>query len=209
MKYLSLAVLTLTFCLVQFGRAEQNGAQAPAATAKVVKEIAFETKPAMIAATAYVKAADFAPEGGWGEKDFEGAINAMVMNGSTRAMGYTTEKGVAPAGPMFAIWYEDPTTTAPQALTSKWCVPIAADNEPTAQVSVEKMPEMEALTVTYEGHPNTTMQVWNDLKKYAETNEYEFTGAPMEVYWAVGGQEPGATGWKVEIVWPAKKKKKN
>ncbi len=209
MKYLSLAVLILTACLADLSRAEENGSAQPAATAKIVKEIAFETKPAMIAATAYVKAADFAPEGGWGEEDYEGAIDAMVMNGSTRVINYTAEKSIQPAGAMFAVWYQDPTTTKPTDLTSKWCVPIADDNEPTPEVTVEKLPAMDALTVTYEGHPNSAMNVWTELTKYAEANEYEWTGAPMEVYHSVGGKEPGADRWKVEIVWPVKKKKKS
>lgn len=207
MKYLSLAILTISLCICSLTFAEEESAMASVtSTSKITKVPAFETKPAMIAATAFVKAADFAPEGGWGEKDYEGVMNAMVMNGTTRVMTYLTEKGIQSAGPMFAVWYEDPSMTKAGDLTSKWCVPIAADNEPTALVSIENMPEMTAITLTYAGHPQTSMNAWNEIMKWGEENGYEWAGNPMEVYHSVGEQRPDAEGWSVEIVWPAKKK---
>jgi len=205
MKTFGLAACLFTLCFSSLLFAEDAAAPAMGPSAKIAVAPAVATKPAMIVAAAFVKAADFAPEGGWKETDFEGAINSMVMAGSTRAMDYLKEKGLESTGPMFAVWYQDPTTTKPGDWTSKWCVPIAADNEPTALVSVEHMPEMQAITCTYEGHPQTAMNAWQEIQKFAETNGYTWTGAPMEVYHAVGEQKPDATGWKVEIVWPAMK----
>jgi effector-binding domain-containing protein len=206
MKTLSLAIVTLTLLFGSLSFAEEEMMSNVTATAKIAKAPAFETKPAMLAATAFVRAADFAPEGGWGEKDYEGAINAMVMAGSTRLMEYMKEKGIEAAGPMFSVWYEDPTSTKAGDLTSKWGLPLAADNEPTALVTIENMPETQALTCTYEGHPQTSMNAWGAIMKYAEENSYTWTGNPMEVYHTVGEQKPDAEGWKVEIVWPCMKK---
>lgn len=206
MKYISLAAFALSLCLCSFSFAEDTAMPEMTGTAKITKASELTTKPAMIAATAYVKAADFAPEGGWGEKDYEGAIGAMAMNGATRLMAYLTEKSLQPAGPMFSVWYEDPSVTTAGALTSKWGFPIAADNEPTAMVTVEKMPEMQVVSCTYEGHPNSAMNAWADVMKYAEVNGLVWAGNPMEVYHKNGMQSMKNEDWLVEIVWPAMKK---
>ncbi|MCB9358083.1 MAG: hypothetical protein H6505_05870, partial [Calditrichaeota bacterium] len=56
MKYLSLAVLALAMGLCSLGFAEEESSMANVTgTAKIAKAPALETKPAMLAATAYVK----------------------------------------------------------------------------------------------------------------------------------------------------------
>lgn len=207
MKYISLATIALSLCLCSFSfAAEEEAMPGMTGTAKIAKAPELTTRPAMIAATAFVRAADFAPEGGWGEKDFDGAISAMAMNGAMRIMAYMQEKSITPAGPMFSVWFEDPTTTAAGALTSKWGMPIPADAEPTAMVTVEQMPEMQVVSCTYEGHPNVAMNAWNDVMKYVETNNLTWAGAPMEVYHKNGMESTKNEDWLVEIVWPVMKK---
>ncbi|NUO20126.1 GyrI-like domain-containing protein [bacterium] len=204
MKYLSLAAFALSICMCSVSFAQDDAAMS--GNAKISKTPELTTKPAMIAATAFVRAADFAPEGGWGEKDYDGAIGAMAMNGAMRVMAYMQEKGITPTGPMFSMWFEDPTSTTAGSLTSKWGMPIAADNEPTSTITIENFPEMQAVTCTYEGHPNTAMNAWNDVMKFAESNGLVWTGAPMEVYHKNGMESTKAEDWLVEIVWPAMKK---
>ncbi len=207
MKYFGLAAVVLSFCICSFGFAADD-AVLPGfeGTAKITKGPEFVTKPAMIVASAYMRAADFAPEGGWGEKDFEGAIEAMAANGAKRLMDYMAEKSIQPAGPMFSVWYEDPSSTAAGSLTSKWCFPIAADNEPTINVTIEQMPEMQVVSCTYEGHPNSSMNAWQGIMKFAEANNLEWAGAPMEVYHKFSMDSKKAEDWLCEIVWPAMKK---
>lgn len=205
MKYLSLAAVALSLCICSISFAADEAA-APTGTAKITKGPELTTKPAMIAATCFVRAADFAPEGGWGEKDFDGAITAMAANGTSRVMGYCKEKSITPAGPIFSVWYEDPSTSAAGSLTSKWGCAIPADNEPTANVTVERFPEMQVVSCTYEGHPNTAMNAWNSVMTYGETNGLAWTGAPMEVYIKNGMESMKPEDWVVEIVWPAMKK---
>jgi DNA gyrase inhibitor GyrI len=207
MKYLGLAAIALSFCIcsLSFG-ADEAAMPGMTGTAKITKGPELATKPAMIVASAFVKAADFAPEGGWGEKDFEGAIGAMAGNAAQRLMAYMGEKSIQPAGPMFSVWYEDPSTTAAGALTSKWCFPIAADNEPTAMVTIENMPEMQVVSCTYDGHPNSAMNAWEAVMKFGVDNNLEWAGAPMEVYHKNGMESMKAEDWQCEVVWPAMKK---
>ncbi len=207
MKTLSLAAIALSLCICSVSFAQDDAAmQEMTGTAKITKAPAVETKAAMLCATAFVKAADYAPEGGWGEKDYDEAYQAMGMNGGMKVVGFLTEKKLETAGPMFAVWYEDPETTKPQDLTSKWCAPLKADADPAPGVVIEHFPEVMAVTCTYTGHYNTAMNAWGAMMKYAEENNLDWAGNPMEVFHKSFHETQNPDELVTEIVWPCKKK---
>lgn len=207
MKYLSLAIVTLSLCFASFAFAEEESAmEGMTGTAKITKAPAVETKAAMTCACAYVKAADYAPEGGWGEKDYDGAYSAMGMNGGMKVGEFLKEKSLETAGPMFAVWYDDPEMTKPQDLSSKWCAPLKADTDPAAGINIEAFPEIQAVTCTYMGHYNTAMNAWQEIMKYAEENNLEWVGMPMEIFHKSFHDTQNPDELVTEIVWACKKK---
>lgn len=177
------------------------------AEVKITKEPALGTRPAMTCATAFVKASTLAPDSnGWGEKDYEGVYTAMGMSGMTKLMTWMGQKSATPTGSSFAMWYENPDSTKPQDLTSKWCMPIAGNPDPTADVMIESFPEMQVITCTYMGHYSTAMTAWNATMKYAEDNGWMISSPPMEVYLKGPGDTQNSAEWVTEIVLPVMKK---
>src|SRR3989339_1279408 len=124
-------------------RAEDAPAPA-AATVKLQGEPVVKDFPAVKAVTLMVKAADYAPEGGYpvGDEGTHMAYERMFMNGYGAIGKWMEESKVNPAGPAFAVFFEDPTETEPVKLTSKLGFPINGDAVGKEPVMVEELPAM-------------------------------------------------------------------
>lgn len=208
MKTLSFAIVTLSLLFGTLSFAEDNGnMDMMTGSVKITKAPAIETEPAQIVAAAYVEAADVAPEGGFGDKDYSKAFQAMGMEGGHRISDFLKEYNVETTGPMFAVWYDDPSETKPQDMTSKWCVPLKAETDPVPGIAIENMPETMAVTCTYMGAYDASMNAWQAVMKYAEDNNLEWTSSPMEVYHKSMMEVENPDDLITEIVWPCKKKR--
>jgi effector-binding domain-containing protein len=121
-------------------------------------------------------------------------------------MMWMGQKSAMPTGAPFAIYYETPETTKPQNLTSKWGMPIEGNPDPTVDVMIEAMPEMQIVTCTYMGDYSGAQSAWDKTMKYAEDNGWTLSSPPMEVYLKGPGETQNPSEWVTEIVLPVMKK---
>ena len=207
MRSLALATaLCLALFVTAFAQEAVETKVAPAGgTVKITAAPAVKHVGAVTAATAFTKAADYAPEGGYADTDISKACVAMVTNGMTRLGDWMKKTNATPAGPFFSIWYEDPSKVKPGDLTSKQGFPISGKYDPIPGVVIEDMPEADVATITYMGAYDNSMNAWNDLMKFIEKEGYVYAGAPMEIYLVGPDKTQNPDEYLTEVQWPVKK----
>jgi effector-binding domain-containing protein len=178
-----------------------------AGSAKLVGEPAAKEFPAVKAVVAFVKAADYAPEGGY-TKDEAGvgkAYEAMMKNGFDKLMKWCHATGTWPAGPSFALFFEDPSMTEPGKLTAKVAFPVAADAKAAEGVTLEEIPAMTAVMLQYQGPYEGSNNAWTAVMEWTAKNGYESAGPPMEVYLKGPMEVKDSKEFLTEIRVPVKK----
>jgi effector-binding domain-containing protein len=183
----------------------KEGMPGMAGTVKITVAPAIKHVEAFTAVTAYVKAADLAPEGGWGEKDHTKAYQAMSTKGFELCSKWMEANNAMPTGPAFSIYFESPEETKAGDLTSKSGFPIRGKHEPAAGVAIEEMPAQDVASVTYMGDYAASDNAWKDLMKFVEAEGYVYAGAPMEIYHVWPGMTQKPEEWVTEVQWPVKK----
>ncbi|MDD5088935.1 MAG: GyrI-like domain-containing protein [bacterium] len=173
---------------------------------EMVGEMGVKTLPAMKVGALTVKAADYAPEGGYpeGAAGVEVAYEKMMTNGFTE-MEKWIGAGNRPVGPSLAAYYEDPEKTSAKDLTCKIMFPIGPEAKGTEKIVIEDLPEMEAGVVQYKGPYDGSGDIWIALDKWVKENGFESAGAPMEVYLKGPGDNVPPSEYLTEIRIPVKK----
>jgi effector-binding domain-containing protein len=176
-------------------------------TAKLVGEPAVKEFPAMKAVVAFVKAADYTPEGGYtkDEAGMDKAYEAMMKDGFDKLMKWCHATGMWPAGPGFALFFEDPTMTEPGKLTAKVAFPAGADAKAAEGVTPEEIPAMTAVMLQYQGPYEEGNNAWTAVMGWTAKNGYEMAGPPMEVYLKGPMDVKDAKEYLTEIRLPVKK----
>lgn len=185
---------------------EAKTEEAAPAKCEMVGEISVQTLPAMHVAALMVKAADYAPDGGYpeGMKGAEMAYEKMMTSGFEE-MGKWIEAGHQPVGPFLAMYFNDPETSPAIDLSCKIMFPVAADAAGDDKIAIEDLPEMEAAVVQYKGPYGQSDDIWTALGKWVTENGYEYSGAPMEVFLKSPGDNVPPSEYLTEIRWPVKK----
>jgi effector-binding domain-containing protein len=92
---------------------------------------------------------------------------------------YLQEKGIAPAGAAFAIYYSyDPDGNT----VFEAGVPVAEAIEGKDSIIYREFPEMKVVSTLYTGAYEDMGPVYGELQKYLEENKLESTGSSWEVY---------------------------
>jgi effector-binding domain-containing protein len=203
-----IAVAFLVFASIGLGEDEkkEESAMQMTGTAKIIKGPEVITVPTHTVATAHVKAKDYTPAEGYGDKGYDAAYENMVINGFDKLSKWMQETNCHPTGPGFAVWFESPETTKPMDLTAKTGFPVAASCEPNRDVMIETVPEHQAASLTYTGDYKNSGNAWNDLMKWVSDNGYEFDGNPVEKYIKGPHETQNPEEWTTEILWQVKKK---
>jgi len=204
--FLIALALASTAALAAEGEEVKTEEAPVAAKCEMVGEIGVQTLPATHVAALMVKAADYAPEGGYpeGMKGAEMAYEKMMTSGFME-LGRWIEAGHQPVGPFLAMYFEDPEKTPAQDLTCKIMFPIGPDATGTEKIVIEDLPEMEAAVVQYKGPYGQSGDIWTALGKWVTENSYEYSGAPMEVFLKSPGDNVPESEYLTEIRWPVKK----
>jgi len=96
-----------------------------------------------------------------------------------KLFAYIGEKGIQPAGPVFAIYY----SYEPEGnVVFKAGVPVASEVEGTGDIFYEEFPVMKVVSTLYTGSYDKMESVYTQIQKYMEENELESTGNSWEVY---------------------------
>ena len=199
------AILALGLSMVM---AADEPVQKPASSVKMRGEPAVAEFPAVKCVTMMVKAADYAPEGGYpqGPEGISMAYGSMMEKGFGKLGKWMGESKTQPTGPCFAIYYEDPSVTEAAKLTAKIAYPVSGDVTPGEGITIEEIPAMPmAVTLTYEGPYDQAKEPWDAAMKYAPEHGLEWAGAPMEVFHKGPGETQNPQEFVTEIRWPAKK----
>ncbi len=96
-----------------------------------------------------------------------------------KLFAYAGEKGIEPAGPVFAIYF----SWEPEGnVVFEAGLPIASEDEGTDEIVFKEFPVMEAVTTLYTGAYDGLEPVYGNIMKYMEDSKLESTGSSWEVY---------------------------
>jgi effector-binding domain-containing protein len=117
-------------------------------------------------------------------------------------MGYLAKIGAYPAGPAFARYNDNDTERAEWDITAGFPVsePVAGEG----QVAAGELPGGKAAVTWHIGAYDTIGETWKSLEAWLKARAHETASAPWEVYVTGAHEEPDASKWKTQIVWPIK-----
>lgn len=117
-----------------------------------------------------------------------------------RLMSAVTSKGIAPAGPIFARYFSDPST--PEAdLSWEVGVPVAAGATAEAPLEAKDIPQTQVAVHTFEGPMEELVSAWPAFIQWILTNGYQPAGPPAQVF--KGDMTAGSP--QVEMQMPVRK----
>ena len=98
-----------------------------------------------------------------------------------RLMGAVSAKGLAPAGPIFARYFSDPST--PEAdLVWEVGVPVAAGATAEAPFEAKDIPQAQVAVHVHEGPMEALGAAWGSMIQWITTNGYQPAGPPAQVF---------------------------
>jgi effector-binding domain-containing protein len=114
-----------------------------------------------------------------------GAV-AAIGDDMGRLLGEVIEwvmkRGLQMAGPPFAIYYSSPEDMARGEMEFDVGIPFIGEARGEGKIEIKKFPAHEVLSAIHKGPPNQIAPVYAALMEHATQNDYEVTGAPMELY---------------------------
>lgn len=174
---------------------------------KIIGEPVVKEYPPVRAVVVMEKASSYTPEGGYtvDQAGVNKAYTLMMQGGFGKLVKWSSETGVKPAGPPFALYFEDPTTTEPVKLTAKVAYPVQGEVKVTEYVVVEEVPAMSAVTLQYEGPYEESNNAWMRVIEWTKVQGYEMAGPPVEVYLKGPMDVKESTHYLTEIRVPVRK----
>lgn len=128
-----------------------------------------------------------------------GAWPQSIQRGFERLFAWIGANNVQPMGPSMGIFYDDPAQVPADKLRSELCVSVADNVNGSGDVRVKEIGGFEAATIIYQGDANIT-PAYNQVYDWLHAQGYHESGAPLEVYLSMPGEEIRA-----EIVVPVVK----
>lgn len=211
MKRVMMALTVLALGAAIVAAEDPAPKETPMGTVKLRGGPAVADFPAMKAATVMVKAADYAPEGGYpkGMEGVDKAYGSMMQNGFGKLGKWMTESKVRPAGAFFGMFNEDPEKVEAAQLTAKLGFPVAGDVEGAEGIVIEEIPAMPmAVSLTYEGPYEASMNAWQAVQKYIPEHHFDWAGPGMEIYHKGPNDTQNPAEYVTEIRVPVKKAEK-
>ena len=210
MKHLIFICIALAIGAMAVMAEDPAATSTPTAAIKMRGGPAVADFPAVRAATIMIKAADFAPEGGYpaGRAGTDMAYGRMMESGFTKLGQWLGEAKIQPAGAPIAIFYENPEETEAVKLTAKLAFPVSGDVKGTEDIKIEEIPATPmAVSLSYEGPYEGGAPAWEAIMKYIPEHGFEPAGPPMEIYHKGPGETQNSQEFVTEIRWPVKKAK--
>jgi len=104
----------------------------------------------------------------------------------TELMGMAQKQKLEQAGPMFGMYYDNPTQVKPESTKYEVCIPVKAGTKVMADkktgFSVKKTAPMQVATTDYMGPYDQVTPVYGKLYKWIADNKYEAAGPMIEWY---------------------------
>jgi effector-binding domain-containing protein len=93
---------------------------------------------------------------------------------------YIARAGVAPAGPPFAIYHNEPVPGGEFEIDI--CVPLSAAVPPSADIEFMELPATRVVSLLHVGPYDTLATAYGTVKAYAAEHGLTPSGAPREFY---------------------------
>jgi DNA gyrase inhibitor GyrI len=122
-----------------------------------------------------------------------------IQSGFGRLFAWAGANNVQPIGPTLGIYYDDPAKVPADKLRSDLCMPVAENVVASGDVHVKDVGGFEAATIIYQGEAGIT-PAYNEVYDWLHTQGYHESGAPLEVYLSMPGEE-----LRAEVVVPVVK----
>ena len=97
-------------------------------------------------------------------------------------MEWVMKGGVQMAGPPFAVYYSSPEDMARGEMQFEVGIPFIGKAQGEDNIQIRTFPAQNVLSAIHKGPYSQIAPVYAALMEYATKNEYEVTGAPMELY---------------------------
>ena len=95
---------------------------------------------------------------------------------------WVMKRGLQMAGPPFAVYYSSQEDMARGEMQFDVGIPFIGDAQGEGKIQIKTFPAQEVLSAIHKGPYNQIAPVYAALMEYAAQNDYEVTGAPMELY---------------------------
>jgi effector-binding domain-containing protein len=95
---------------------------------------------------------------------------------------WVMKRGLQMAGPPFAVYYSSQEDMARGEMQFDVGIPFIGDAQGEGNIQIKTFPAQEVLSAIHKGPYNQIAPVYAALMEYAAQNDYEVTGAPMELY---------------------------
>jgi AraC family transcriptional regulator len=117
-----------------------------------------------------------------------GSMGEAVKRGFDRLFAWVGAQNVQPLGPSIGIFYDDPAKIPAEKQRSELCVPIADNVQASGQVQIKDIGDVQVATLVYQGEQNI-MSAYDQLYNWLHAQGYRDSGAPMETYQSMPGEE--------------------
>jgi effector-binding domain-containing protein len=95
---------------------------------------------------------------------------------------WVMKRGLQMAGPPFAVYYSSQEDMARGEMQFDVGIPFIGDAQGEGKIQIKTFPAQEVLSAIHKGPYSQIAPVYAALMEYAAQNDYEVTGAPMELY---------------------------
>lgn len=123
-----------------------------------------------------------------------------------KLMTWAKENKAKPGWKLTGIYYDDPMKTSPEQCRSEIGIPVRGNPPSGDEVKVKEIPGTEVATLYHKAPAEEYPNSYKTLFDWIAANDYELTGAPMEIYTKKPKVKGGKTIIYSEIQFPVKKK---
>jgi effector-binding domain-containing protein len=115
--------------------------------------------------------------------------------------------GLQMAGPPFAVYYSGPEDMARGEMEFDVGIPFIGEAQGEGKIQIKTFPAHEVLSAIHKGPYNQIAPVYAALMEHATQNDYDVTGAPMELY-LTNPMEVAESDLLTEVRFPVAKRRR-
>jgi len=97
-------------------------------------------------------------------------------------MEWVMKGGLQMVGPPFAVYYSSPEEMARGEMQFEVGIPVVGEAQGDDNIQIKTFPAQNVLSAIHKGPYSQIAPVYAALMEYATKNDYDVTGAPMELY---------------------------
>ena len=115
-------------------------------------------------------------------------------------------QGIKPAGPPFALFYDDPSSTAPGKLRSRACVPVGSWTRPAKPLSMETLQSRTVAYAVASGPYPRVPACYPGIFGYMSRMNWTLAGPIREIYMIPPSEVSGYEDLLCEVQMPVTRK---